>query len=74
MAKKARWEGRDTVIDDTGMHFKVGWYQKHPVKSAAARGALKGLSRGDRLEIELVDAKAHKGDKSSPALSRVRIL
>lgn len=74
MAKKARWEGRDTVIDDTGMHFKVGWYQKHPVKSAAARGALKGLSRGDRLSIELVNDKQHKGDKVAPRMSRARIL
>lgn len=74
MAKKARWEGRDTVIDDTGMHFKVGWYQKHPVKTAAARGALKGLRRGDRLNIELVPVKQHEVDKSKPALSRARIL
>ena len=74
MAKKARWEGRDTVIDDTGMHFKVGWFRNHPIKSASARAGVRGLSRGDRLNIELVQEKPHKGDKSSPSLSRARIL
>ena len=74
MAKKARWEGNDVVIDDNGTPFKVGWYQNNAIKSAAARGALKGLRRGDRLSIELVDEKGAKGDSVRPRTSRARIL
>ncbi|MDO8642207.1 MAG: hypothetical protein Q7R76_01290 [Candidatus Woesearchaeota archaeon] len=74
MGKKARWDGGDVVIDSTGMKFKVGWYQQHPAKSAAARAALGKFRRGDSVQIELVDAKSPKGDSVRPGTSRARIL
>ena len=74
MAKKARWDGQDVVIDNTGMHFKVGWYREHPAKSAAARAVLGKFKRGVELSIELVDAKSPKGDKASPGTSLARVL
>ncbi len=74
MAKKARWDGGDVVIDDKGTRFKVGWYKQHPVSSAAARGGLRGMRRGDRVSIELVDEKKAKGDVVRPRMNRVRIL